>query len=108
MIFADSTYFIALVSEGDRWHSDALKLMEKIKEALLVSELIINESITLVGAFEGGKAGKTLYEFFIDSCEIEFIDSEILANAIKTFVMFDGSISLADAASVEIMKKKRN
>lgn len=105
MMFADSSYFIALARERDRWHGNALKLAEKIKEPLLVSDLVISESITLVGSLEGGKAGKILYEFFTDSCKVEFMDSEMLANAMETFVMYDGSISLADAASVEIMKK---
>ncbi len=105
MIFADSSYFIAIAREKDRWHTDALKVSEKIRESLLISELVISESITMVGSFEGGKAGKTLYEYFIDNCGIEFIDEEMLAKAMDTFLKYDGSISLADASSIEIMKK---
>ncbi|MCZ7394033.1 MAG: PIN domain-containing protein [Candidatus Methanoperedens sp.] len=107
MIFADSSYFIALAREKDRWHKDALKLAEKINDPLLVSDLIISESVTLVGSLEGGKAGKLLYEYFIDNCKIEFIDSEMLAKGMETFLKYDGSISLADAVSVEIMKENR-
>lgn len=105
MIFADSSYFIALAREKDRWHKDALKLAGKINDSFLVSDLIISESVTLVGSLEGGKAGKLLYEYFIDDCEIEFIDSEMLAKGMETFLKYDGSISLADAVSVEIMKE---
>ncbi|MBU4373317.1 MAG: PIN domain-containing protein [Euryarchaeota archaeon] len=107
MIFADSSYFIALAREKDRWHKDALKLAEKINDPLLVSDLIISESVTMVGSLEGGKAGKLLYEYFIDNCKIEFIDSEMLAKGMETFLKYDGSISLADAVSVEIMKENR-
>jgi hypothetical protein len=39
MIFADSSYFIAIAREKDRWHNDALKVSEKIRESLLISEL---------------------------------------------------------------------
>jgi predicted nucleic acid-binding protein len=78
MIFADSSFFIAILREKDRWHKDALKLAGKIKEHLLISELIINESITMVGTFEGGKAGKILYEYFQDNCRIEFINEEMM------------------------------
>ena len=64
MIFADSSFFIAIARENDRWHKDALKLADKMKEPLLISELILSESITMLGSFQGGKAGKTLYEYF--------------------------------------------
>ncbi|NJD78300.1 MAG: type II toxin-antitoxin system VapC family toxin [Candidatus Methanoperedens sp.] len=105
MIFADSSYFIAIAREKDRWHKDALRVSEKIRESLLISELIISESITMVGSFEGGKAGKILYEYFTDNCKIEFTNEEIIEKAVGTFLKYDGSISLADASSVEIMKK---
>jgi hypothetical protein len=105
MIFADSSYFIAIVRAKDRWHSSALKLAEKITEPLMISDLVISESVTLVGALEGGKAGKLLYEYFTDNCKIHFMDEEMMAKAIGTFLTYDGSISLADATSVEIMKK---
>jgi predicted nucleic acid-binding protein len=105
MIFADSSFFIAILREKDRWHKDALKLAGKIKEHLLISELIINESITTVGTFEGGKAGKILYEYFQDNCRIEFINEEMMEKSMNTFLKYDGSISLADASSIEIMKK---
>ncbi len=105
MIFADSSFFIATVREKDRWHKDALKIAGKIKEYLLISELIMSESITMVGSFEGGKAGKILYEYFQDNCRIEFINKEMMEKSMDTFVKYDGSISLADASSIEIMKK---
>ena len=105
MIFTDSSFFIAILREKDRWHKDALKLAGKIKERLLISELIISESITMAGAFEGGKAGKILYEFFQDNCKIEYINEEMMERSMNTFLKYDGSISLADASSIEIMKK---
>lgn len=107
MIFADSSYFIALARENDRWHKDAIRLSEKMKENLMISELVLSESITMVGSFEGGKTGKILYEFFADNCRIEFTNAEILENAMDSFLKYDGSISLADASSIEIMKKYR-
>ena len=107
MIFADSSYFIALAREKDRWHKDALELAERIRESLLISELIISESITLIGSFEGGKAGKILYEYFEDNCKIEFINEEILKRSLEIFLKYNGSISIADASSIEIMKKHR-
>ena len=105
MIFTDSSFFIAILREKDRWHGDALKIVGKIKEHLLISEVIISESITMVGSLEGGKIGKILYEYFQDNCKIEFINEEMLGRSMNTFLKYDGSISLADASSIEIMKK---
>jgi len=42
---------------------------------------------------------------FADNCKIEFINEEIMEKAMDTFLKYDGSISLADASSIEIMKK---
>ncbi len=107
MIFADSSYFIALAREKDRWHHDALKVSERTRDSFLVSEPIISESVTLVGSLEGGKAGKLLYEYFIDNCKIEFVDREMLSKSMEIFLNYDGSISLADAVSLEMMKENR-
>ena len=103
MIFADSSFFIGIAREKDRWHKDALKIAKRNNEALLISDLIISESVTLVGSLESGKAGKILYEYFVDNCKIVFTDTDLLENAIEKFLMYDGTISLADATSVEIM-----
>lgn len=103
MIFVDSSYFIARLKKDDRWHNDALNL--KIKEPFLISELIISESITMVGSYGSGKAGKILYEFFLDNCRIEYLDEEMMEKSMNTFLKYDGSMSLADSSSIEIMKK---
>jgi len=73
MIFVDSSYFIALAREKDRWHKDALRLAEDINESMMISDFIVSESVTLVGSLEGGKAGKMLYEYFTDNCKICYI-----------------------------------
>jgi predicted nucleic acid-binding protein len=103
MIFGDSSYFIATIRKKDRWHNDALNL--KIKEQFLISELIISESITLVGSFEGGKVGKILYNYFLDNCRIEYLDEEMMEKSMDTFLKYDGTLSLTDSSSIEIMKK---
>lgn len=80
-------------------------ILSKITNILRYELIVISESITMVGSFEGGKAGKILYEYFQDNCRIEFIDDEILERSMDTYLKYDGSISLADASSIEIMKK---
>ena len=52
MIFVDSSYFIAIAREKDRWHKDALKLVDKTNDSMMISDFIISESYT------GGVAGR--------------------------------------------------
>jgi len=107
MIFVDSSYFIAIAREKDRWHKDALKLLDKTNDSMMISDFIISETVTLVGSLEGGKAGKIIYEYFTDNCKIYFVDDEILSKAMNSILKYDVSLSLADATSVEVMKKHR-
>jgi hypothetical protein len=36
---------------------------------LVVTDLIVAESVTIVGERGGGKAGRTLYEYIVDECD---------------------------------------
>jgi predicted nucleic acid-binding protein len=40
-----------------------------------------------------------------DNCKIELADEDQYNQAIVTFLKYDGKLSLADALSVEVMKK---
>jgi predicted nucleic acid-binding protein len=105
MIFADSSFFIGLVDKRDSWHSRALKVKGRLRDELVISDLIISESVTMVGYRAGGEAGKTLYNFFKDNCRIEYVTEDVLEDAMNLYQKFDGKLSVADAASVIIMKR---
>ncbi|MDD3754812.1 MAG: type II toxin-antitoxin system VapC family toxin [Methanobacterium sp.] len=105
MIFIDSTFFIALVLEDDQWHQQALKLIPKLDEAdKLISEFILSETITMVGSRSGGKAGKQVYEYMMESCNIHRQDKSVYDQVIKTYLKYDGTLSFTDASTVEIMR----
>lgn len=106
MIFVDSSFFIALAHKKDRWHLRAVELAGKLPDEKLVTELIISESATTIGALGGGKAGVSVYEYIIGNCEVVFIDRELLEGAIPTYLRYDGTLSVADAVSVEIMRRR--
>jgi predicted nucleic acid-binding protein len=73
----------------------------------MISDLIVSESVTMIGYRAGGKAGRTLYNFFTDNCQIEYVSDDILDDAMIIFQKFDGKLSVADATSVTIMKRKK-
>lgn len=50
MIFVDSSFIIALINENDSLHEKAFELIDIIEnEKLVISNLIINEVITVIG-----------------------------------------------------------
>jgi hypothetical protein len=106
MIFVDSSFFIAIANRKDQWHEKARNLSEIIeKEDILISDLILSETVTAMGYLKGGKEGKLIYDYMKDNCKIEFADEDQYNQAIVTFLKYDGKLSLADALSVEVMKK---
>jgi predicted nucleic acid-binding protein len=105
MIFADSSFFIGLVDTHDQWHKKAVKVLEKLKDDLVVSDLIVSESVTMTGYRAKGKAGITLYNYFKDNCHIEYVNENVLEEAMSIFLKFDGKLSVADSVSVTIMRR---
>lgn len=107
MIFADSSFFIGLVDKRDQWHKKAVKVFDRLRDDIVISELIISESVTMIGYRAGGTVGNTLYNFFKDNCQVEYVTDDILDDAMNIFLKFDGKLSVADSVSVTIMKRRK-
>ncbi len=104
MIFVDSSYYIAIADTKDKWHEKSLELSEYIETNItVVSSFIISEVVTEIGRRSGGKAAYNLYNYFTDNCEIIYIDRDLLVESMGIFLKYDGTLSLADAASIAIM-----
>ena len=107
MIFGDSSFFIALVDRKDQWHRAAKALLPVLAgETILISDLIIAESVTIIGRRSGGKAGEQLYHYFMDNCERVGTDEKMLNGSMQVFLRYDGTLSVSDAVSVFIMKRE--
>lgn len=107
MIFIDSSYFVALVDTKDQWHQKAKGLISVVTdETILISDLIIVESVSIFGKRSGGKAGEQLYNYFTDNCNIIHLDEKVIRGGMSEFLKYDGTLSVSDAVSVFIMKKK--
>ncbi len=104
MIFVDSSYYIAIADTKDQWHKKSLELSEYIENSIsVVSSFIISEVVTEIGRRSGGKVAYNLYNYFTDNCKIIYIDRDLLSESMEIVLKYDGTLSLADAASVTIM-----
>ncbi len=104
MIFVDSSYYIAIADTKDQWHKKALELSEYIETNIsVVSSFIISEVVTEIGRRSGGKVAYNLYNYFTDNCKIIYINRDLLSESMEIVLKYDGTLSLADAASVAIM-----
>ncbi len=104
MIFVDSSYYIAIADTKDQWHKKALELSEYIETNIsVVSSFIISEVVTEIGRRSGGKVAYNLYNYFTDNCKIIYINRGMLSESMEIVLKYDGTLSLADAASVAIM-----
>ena len=105
MIFADSSFFIALLNKKDQWHKYIPKVLPQIdKVKKITSILVLSEAVTLLGSLSGGKASVLIYEYIIDNYEVIYIDKTFSSNAMEKFLQYDGTLSLADCASLKIME----
>ena len=107
MICGDASYFIALADRGDRWHRDAVRLRGRLEnESLLVTSFTVAEAVSHVGGLLGGKAGRTLYAFFLDSCEVVHVDSGLFSEGMVHWLTYGGRLSVQDATSVALMVRR--
>jgi len=70
----------------------------------MTSELILSESVTLIGSIFGNKSGLKLFNYILDNHEVHYIDKEMSLNAMETFLKYDGTLSFADSVSIEMMR----
>jgi len=107
MKFVDSSFLIALTNSKDQWHTRALELKEHLSNKPVITDLVLSETITVVGSLGGGKAAREVFEFVLDNCSVEFLDKKSIKEVFKIYLKYDGKLSFADAFSVFTMKKKK-
>lgn len=106
MIFVDSSYLIALVDEADSWHRRALKVSKDLPAGGIISDYVLLEAVTIIGHRGGGKAGRDLYESLMDNFQVVYLDKDLLGGSMDVYLEYDGMLSVADAVSVEIMRRR--
>lgn len=106
MIFVDSSFFVAIADRKDRRHRQALRLSIAYNKGLLVSEFVIDETVSTVGQRGGSRAAGNLFEFLKESCEVEYVDGRLLDEAGIYYQQLDGQLSLSQCSTLAIMARR--
>ena len=106
-IFLDSSFIIALVNEKDSLHKKALEYLELIEaNECYISNLIINEVITVIGNKLGLKTTISTYELlnmvFNVVNEYDLIDFN--SNVMLIYEKYNTKLSFTDSSILYIMK----
>jgi predicted nucleic acid-binding protein len=104
LILLDTTFLLGYFNSNDQWHESALNISDTVdKKDKIVSNLIIAEIIASIGSLLGGSAGKTVYDHILDNYVVYNENRALYNKAMNTFLKYDGTLSLADSVSIEIM-----
>jgi len=106
VILGDSSYFVALSNRDDRWHRDAVRVSKSLRDRIVVTDLTVAESVTLVGGRTRAKDGVSLFQYFFDDCDVMFADEDLLRSAMSHWLRYDGRLSVPDCVSVEVMSRR--
>ena len=108
MIFIDASYFIAAVRTKDQWHEKTGKIQKQIEnEDKITSTFVLSEVLTHIGSRSGGKKGILVYEYINKTTKILNPNNNMIKNTTEKFLKYDGTLSFADALSLEIMEKHK-
>ena len=102
-MFVDSSFWVGLADRRDQWHPRAKLLAGKVAPGARLLDVTGCEALTIVGSRLGGKAASRLFDYLQDSCEILYMDREMLDRSMDRHLSFDGRLSVADCATVEAM-----
>jgi len=105
LILIDSNFFIALINENDQWNKRAVEILKQIKdEEKIVADVVILESISMIGKLFGGEIAKALYDNIKDNYAIH-TTTHLYNKAMKAYLNYDGVLSLTDMLLIEYMKE---
>lgn len=107
-VFADTTFFVALMDDEDRWHAAAKALLPYAQKRLPlhVHALAVGEVVAIVGSHHGGKAARQAYAMLKDTTTIHAPSVDDLDAAMEHVLRYDGTLSLSDALYLHLMARE--
>ena len=108
-IFLDTSFLVAYAVKTDDNNDHAIELRKKgiFDNECFVSNLIINEIITVIGNKKDSKTAIRTYETIKDNCTVinEYNTPNFNEKVVKTYKKYDTYLSFTDSSIVEVMKE---
>jgi predicted nucleic acid-binding protein len=94
-----------LADESDQFHRKAVELLPKLAKNRTISELVLSESVTGVGARLGSGPGKEVFDnlLYDPMVKVVFGSKRLYERAVPIYLRYGGILSFSDALSVRIM-----
>jgi len=110
VVFADTSYFYALLDPGDVNHADARRLAEEVADQQLTVATtlpVIYETVTLLRYRAGHRAACRWEEMLLPSLRVVEVGAERHAQALALFLRLgrDSCLSLWDALSFLVVRE---
>ncbi|MDR2624622.1 MAG: PIN domain-containing protein [Methanobrevibacter sp.] len=75
------------------------------KKDKILSNLIIEEVITMIGSLIGAEEAVETYRYIHDNYTVFNENKELYDKSITTFLKYDATLSLTDSTNIEIMSE---
>ena len=108
-IFADTSFFIALLDDGDDMHADAVVRWRRVAEELLsvvTSNYVVVESCAVLQRHIGVFAVRRLVRQVLDPVVVHWVTKEEHERATEALLVADRrQLSIVDCTSFEVMRR---
>ncbi len=104
VIFADTSFIVALLRINDEIHARALELLPKIRERVVISDHVLAELVTFLAYRDGNAVAYSCAKKLLESeiLIVQVVNEDILP-ALKLVRKY-GKLSMCDALSAVVMK----
>jgi predicted nucleic acid-binding protein len=105
VIFLDSSFIIALADIDDQFHERAVKVLPALESQRMISDLVISESVTAVGAKLGSKATRDVFEnlTYDSATKTVYSGRRLYERAMLVYIKYNGNLSFPDSVTVRLM-----
>jgi predicted nucleic acid-binding protein len=105
VIFLDSSFIIALADIDDQFHERAVKVLPALESQRMISDLVISESVTAVGAKLGSKAARDVFEnlTYDSATKTVYSGRRLYERAMLVYIKYNGNLSFPDSVTVRLM-----
>jgi len=113
LIFIDTTVWVGDADLNDEFHESSHKLIESVRMGKtplgLVTDFIIDETVTILGKRRGFGAGhaKEVGNAILASPRVftVFVEESILKEALAAYPAYRGRLSMTDVVSTVVMRR---